>query len=213
MLPPRLRAFPRKYLWQAPRGWLLKLTRDSDARMRAAIAGKRVVVVGNARSLLGSGQGATIDGFDIVIRLNKGWVVDPAAQGQRTDMVGLTPELSEDETEAAFHPRLFLMLIPKMRHFRLFRPENVARTLFYPWRSWLADRNRIGRRPSSGFMIVSWLVRLGVAQEIALHGFDFGQTATYYNPPDYRNPHDFSREGAIIQGWATEGQVRIVPPA
>ncbi|MBI1417303.1 MAG: hypothetical protein GC146_08785 [Limimaricola sp.] len=212
MLPPRLRAWPRKYLWQAPRGWSLKLTRNSDARMRAAIAGKRVVVVGNARALLDTAQGQTIDGFDIVIRLNKGRVVNPTAQGARTDMVGLTPELSEDETVAAFEPQIFLMLIPKMRHFRLFRAENVARTLFYPWRSWMADRNLIGRRPSSGFMIVSWLVRLGVAREIALHGFDFGQTQTYYNPDGYKTPHNFAREGEIIRGWAEAGKITIIPP-
>jgi hypothetical protein len=127
-------------------------------------------------------------------------------------MVGLTPELSEGEVSAHFAPRHMLMLIPKMRHYRIFGRENVQNTLFYPFRWWLADRNLIGRRPSSGFMAISWLVRLGVAREIVLYGFDFGQTPTYYNPVGYKTPHNFAREGQIIMGWQAEGRLRIIRP-
>jgi hypothetical protein len=212
MLPPRLAAWPRKYLYQAPRGWLLKLTSRSNARMRAELAGQSVAVVGNAKSLFAADFGAQIDRHDIIIRLNKGFVQAPAAQGTRTDMVGLTPELSEGEVSAHFAPRHMLMLIPKMRHYRIFGRENVQNTLFYPFRWWLADRNLIGRRPSSGFMAISWLVRLGVAREIVLYGFDFGQTPTYYNPVGYKTPHNFAREGQIIMGWQAEGRLRIIRP-
>ena len=212
MLPPRLAAWPRKYLYQAPRGWLLKLTSRSNARMRAELAGQSVAVVGNAKSLFAADFGAQIDRHDIIIRLNKGFGQAPAAQGTRTDMVGLTPELSEGEVSAHFAPRHMLMLIPKMRHYRIFGRENVQNTLFYPFRWWLADRNLIGRRPSSGFMAISWLVRLGVAREIVLYGFDFGQTPTYYNPVGYKTPHNFAREGQIIMGWQAEGRLRIIRP-
>ena len=212
MLPPRLAAWPRKYLYQAPRGWLLKLTSRSNARMSAQLAGQSVAVVGNAKSLFAAELGAQIDRHDIIIRLNKGFVQVPAAQGTRTDMVGLTPELSEGEVSAHFAPRHMLMLIPKMRHYRIFSRENVQNTLFYPFRWWLADRNLIGRRPSSGFMAISWLVRLGVAREIVLYGFDFGQTPTYYNPVGYKTPHNFAREGQIIMGWQAEGRLRIIRP-
>ena len=212
MLPPRLAAWPRKYLYQAPRGWLLKLTSRSNARMSAQLAGQSVAVVGNAKSLFAAELGAQIDRHDIIIRLNKGFVQAPAVQGTRTDMVGLTPELSEGEVSAHFAPRHMLMLIPKMRHYRIFGRENVKNTLFYPFRWWLADRNLIGRRPSSGFMAISWLVRLGVAREIVLYGFDFGQTPTYYNPVGYKTPHNFAREGQIIMGWQAEGRLRIIRP-
>ena len=212
MLPPRLAAWPRKYLYQAPRGWLLKLTSRSNARMSAQLAGQSVAVVGTAKSLFAAELGAQIDRHDIIIRLNKGFVQAPAAQGTRTDMVGLTPELSEGEVSAHFAPRHMLMLIPKMRHYRIFGRENVQNTLVYPFRWWLADRNLIGRRPSSGFMAISWLVRLGVAREIVLYGFDFGQTPTYYNPVGYKTPHNFAREGQIIMGWQAEGRLRIIRP-
>lgn len=207
----RLRAWPRKYLLQAPRGWFLKLTRANDARMRGLIAGKRVCVVGNARSLLERDFGAEIDGCDVVIRLNKGFVIAPAAQGSRTDMVGLTPELSEAEMLEKFAPQTLLMLIPKMRHFNIW--QSPARTVFYPFRHWLADRNRIGRRPSSGFMAISWLMRLDAAAEVTLYGFDFGATATYYNPEGYKTPHNYAAEAEIVRGWEAEGRLRIVRSA
>ncbi|THH36732.1 hypothetical protein E4Z66_07230 [Aliishimia ponticola] len=202
-------AWPRRYLWLAPRGWAIKLQSGSNARMASLIAGKRVAIVGNARSLFHKEQGSEIDGFDVIIRLNKGFVVDTASQGSRTDMVGLTPELSETEVIQKFDPDYFLMLIPKMRHYLFFGADNVARTLFYPFKWWLADRNLIGRRPSSGFMAISWLIRLEQAEEIALFGFDFGKTATYYNPEGYKTPHDFDREGEIVRGWADEGLLDI----
>ena len=207
---PRVRAFPRKYFLQAPRGWFLKLTRANDARMRALIAGKSVAVVGNAQSLLAGELGDEIDARDIVIRLNKGFPKHLGAQGSRTNMVGLTSELGEAEMLAGFAPDTLLMLIPKMRHFNIWRRDSVARTLFYPFRHWLSDQRKIGRRPSSGFMAISWLMRLDAAQSVMLYGFDFGATATYYNPEGYRTPHDFPKEGEIIQGWATEGRLTIV---
>lgn len=205
----RLRAWPRRYLYLAPRGWFLKLTRRSNARMRGLLAGKRVAIVGNARSLLDKGQGGEIDSYDLVIRLNKGFVRDGTAQGTRTDMVGLTPELSEAEVEAQFAPDHLLMLIPKMRHYLIFSETGVRKTLFYPFLWWLRDRNLIGRRPSSGFMAISWVLKLGTAQEVALFGFDFGKTPTFYNPDGYRTPHDFAREGEIICGWDAAGMLSI----
>lgn len=104
MLPPRLAAWPRKYLYQAPRGWVLKLTSRSNARMRAELAGQSVAVVGNAKSLLAADLGPQIDAHDVIIRLNKGFVQVPAAQGQRTDMVGLTPNYPRP-TSPHFSPR------------------------------------------------------------------------------------------------------------
>ncbi|HBV55905.1 MAG TPA: hypothetical protein DEF12_12855 [Rhodobacteraceae bacterium] len=208
----KLKAWPRKYLWQAPRGWALKLMSQSDARMGAVVAGKSVVIVGNAKSLLATSQGAEIDAADIIIRLNKGFVTSAEAQGTRTNMVGLTPELTEAETENLFAPDFFLMLIPKMRHYRFYKSANVRATLFYRYRDWLADRKMIGRRPSSGFMAISWMVRLGAARSVTLYGFDFGATPTYYNPDGYMTPHDFAREAEIVREWARAGKISIVNP-
>lgn len=209
----KLKSWPRRYLYQAPRGWLLKLTRNSDRKMAELLSGKSIAIVGNAKSILETNYGEQIETHDVIIRLNKGYVTQPDAQGTRTDMVGLTPELSEDETVAHFEPSYFLMLIPKMRHYRLFGKDAVQNTLFYRFRYWLADRNLIGRRPSSGFMAISWIVRLGIAKSITLYGFDFGATPTYYNPEGYRTPHNYDREREIVLEWERLGRIRIVRSA
>lgn len=206
----KLKSWPWRYLYQAPRGWLLKLTRNSDRKMAELLSGKSIAIVGNAKSLLETNYGEQIETHDIIIRLNKGFVTQQSAQGTRTDMVGLTPELSEGETIARFEPSYFLMLIPKMRHYRLFGKDAVRNTLFYKFRYWLADRNLIGRRPSSGFMAISWMVRLGQAKSITLYGFDFGATPTYYNPVGYKTPHNYDREREIVLDWERKGLIRIV---
>ena len=207
----RFRRFVRRYLVQAPRGWILKVTRSNDAMMRAKVTGKTVAIVGNAQSLLTKSYGPQIDGKDLVLRLNKGFVVNENAQGSRTNMVGLTPELTELETVERFSPDIFLMLIPKMRHYHFWQRPTVSKTIFYPFRYWFADRQKIGRRPSSGFMAISWLVRLDAAQNITLYGFDFGATSTYYNPARYKTPHDYPKEAAIVRQWAEDGKLTIMP--
>lgn len=208
----KIEAFPAKFLYRAPRAFVLKITRNSDARFTKLIAGKRVAIVGNAKSLLSTEFGAEIDAHDVVIRLNKGFPKQHESQGHRTDAVGLTPELSEDEVTSGFKPKVFLFLIPRLRHYNLYRKENVARTIFNPFRAWLSDRNLIGRRPSSGFMAISFVLRANAATELNLYGFDFGATATYYNPNGYVTPHDFAKEAEIVRAWENDGRLTIVKP-
>lgn len=206
----RVYAFPRKYFWQAPRALYLKLSRNSDRRLKDYVADRSVAVVGNASSLLEARFGSQIDGEGVVVRLNKGFVRDPDAQGARTDIVSLSPEVTAEEIDSQFAPDLICLLTPKLRHLHLTRADQVRRVVFYPFWAWSKDRALIGRRPSSGFMMISWLLRLDLAGRITLYGFDFGQTGTYYNPTDYQTPHDFPAEGRIIQKWETEGRLKIV---
>ncbi len=63
---------------------------DGAADFNRFVAGRRVVVVGPARTLLGQGRGAEIDGYDVVVRLNQACgAPEPAAPadvGARTDI-------------------------------------------------------------------------------------------------------------------------------
>ncbi|MDQ2090470.1 glycosyltransferase family 29 protein [Marimonas arenosa] len=206
----RVKAWPRKYLYQAPRALFLKLARNSDRRLARYIGERSVAVVGNARSLLDTEFGARIDAEGVVVRLNKGFVRAPAAQGRRTDIVSLSPEVTAEEIDSQFAPDLICLLTPKLRHLHLTRRDQLRRVLFYPFSAWTRDRRLIGRRPSSGFMMISWLLRLGFEGRITLYGFDFGATETYYNPAGYQTPHDFAAEGRLIQKWEAEGRLTIV---
>jgi hypothetical protein len=54
------------------------------------VRGRRVAVVGRAASILGSGHGPQIDGFDLVVRINALLPLDPSLAadiGTRTDVV------------------------------------------------------------------------------------------------------------------------------
>lgn len=208
----KIAAWPRRYLYQAPRGWFYRMALPSDQRLRDMIAGKSVAVVGNAQSLFGAGFGPEIDAHDVIIRMNKGIVNDPASQGTRTDIVTLTPELTEAETRTAFHPKLYVFLIHRLRHFRYSDAQTLDTMVMYALRYWMADQRMIGRRPSSGFMMISYLLRLNCAAQITLYGFDFGNSATFYNPVGYKTPHNFSKEGEIIQRWIAEGRLTLRRP-
>ena len=209
MFLKKLKSWPKRYLYLAPRGWIIKIRSNSDKKMFNLLSGKSIAIVGNSESIFGSNLGAEIESNDIIIRLNKGFVKKPADQGLRTNLIGLTPELSEVEIIDLFKPEKFLMLIPKMRHYKLFNQNSIENTLFYNFRYWLQDRRLIGRRPSSGFMAISWVVKLKIAKEINIYGFDFGATPTYYNPRGYKTPHNYKKEKDIILNWAKTGLINI----
>lgn len=66
---------------------------DLEARRRqygALLKGKRVALVGPSRSVVGSGQGQEIEGYDLVVRINFQWPIPPsliADVGKRMDIL------------------------------------------------------------------------------------------------------------------------------
>ena len=104
-----------------------------------------------------------------------------------------------------------LFLIPRLRHLRIYRPQNVAKLVFYARRYWLQDRNLIGRRPSSGFMAISYLLRLDAAKSITLYGFDFGATGTTTTPRIIR--HRITMRVRLKLYWAGKKKgIKIMRP-
>ena len=63
------------------------------------VDGKSISVVGNAPILFNDWYGMKIDAADIVIRMNRGIVINEKVQGKRTDIhyLGYTPENWEPE--------------------------------------------------------------------------------------------------------------------
>lgn len=209
MFSPRALNFPRKYLLQAPFGIALKLTRRSDHMVRQRVAGKHIAIVGNAQSLLQKQHGAEIDAADIVLRLNKGFVVKPLAQGTRTDILGLSVDYTSAEVDELFNADFIIWLTPKLRHFRLKAWHHLRKTAFYRHWYFFRDRNLLGRRPSSGFMITSYLLRLDCAASITLYGFDFGATDTFYNPEGYVTPHHYDAEERQMRAFEQAARIII----
>ena len=88
-------------------------------KLQALVDGKSVAVVGNASSLFGKNQGAEIDAHDVVIRLNRGFIVDRTQQGSRTDIIGTARPLNTAQIEEVFTSTGLLVVLAKMAHSHL----------------------------------------------------------------------------------------------
>lgn len=156
------------------------------------IKGKDVGVVGNAASLLHSKRyfGRMIDSMDFVIRFNRGFIMDEDRQGHKTDMLCLAIEMPEadiDRFNAKYVVNRCTMKRNKTRactHFNKGETDRMAKYL--------------GAKPSTGFMAIDFCVRAG-AKHVWLFGFDWGDTPTYYNPADYKTPHNYMLERATLE--------------
>lgn len=207
------RPVPIRWLWRAPIHawwfvlrlvmWGRYLTRTAHARPQPYLdwlRGKRVALVGNAQSLMDQNMGAIIDGHDVVIRFNHGYVGKPQAQGRRTDMLVLSCKLPEAQLRAHFQPRHVLWVTPKWWHMQPYSQEILSKLAVFPRREWFAMSRALlrGQRPSTGFVVVMHLVQTKVASELHLFGFDGGLTRTFYNHPSYQTPHALSCEAQLL---------------
>lgn len=147
------------------------------------IKGKRVAIVGNAKSIFDK-TNPDIDDHDVIIRFNRGFVTKPESQGTRTDIIILACELTIDE---------------KMQYKAMYSINRSNNTKCGNYTIQNIDRQRLrnatGRQPSSGFMAIDLCLE---AKSIDLYGFDFGQTQTYYNPDGYITQHDYNKEKELV---------------
>jgi hypothetical protein len=182
------------------------LFRDSLQRRRLdrfldLVEGKSVALVGNAQSLLGRSDGAAIDACEVVIRMNRGFVRNPDAQGTRTDVMMISGGVSLEEISASSDPKLILFMTPKRLTMSadLFGHERIS---CLPFGIWRALRQELGTRPSTGMMGLYLLVRNARPASVSLFGFDWKESKTFYKARDPDNsPHDWERERQFILEW------------
>lgn len=168
------------------------------AKIGQEIKGKRIAIVGNAKSLFDKQNGKEIDRHDFIIRFNKGFITAPESQGTKTDMLILALNLPFAERQS-FNARY---IVNRSKHY-----DNQT--------IWTIDQNermdlcaRIGKQPSSGFMAIDICLFFG-ASEIDLYGFDFEETPTFYNPEGYQTQHDYTTEKEIVKEYEKQGKLRI----
>ena len=155
------------------------------------IKGKRVAIVGNAKSIFG--QKNDIDGFDVVIRFNKGFITNKQAQGSRTDILFLACELNLDE-KSSFKAVYYINRSSATKCGNLTLDDKERFEL----------KAKIGKQPSSGFMAID-ICREAGAKSIDLFGFDFEKTPTFYNPEGYETKHDYKTEESIVRDFEKNG--------
>ena len=176
-------------------------------KLKPLLKNKRIAVVGNAESILGTNKGARIDEHDIVIRFNKGFPSkDPLSMGVKTDILFLACTLTNQEL-AMFNAKY------TVRRSKLC--SNVCDFNVLP-----VDRMQISQKPgkltrpghrsqpSTGFLAINFVLSCDY-KSLDLYGFDFFKSPTYYNPVGYQTLHNGNKEEEKILEYRDCGLLSI----
>ena len=195
---------------------LMPASRDEAAAERsvgfldALCRGRTVALVGNAESLFASGSGAEIDGCDVVVRMNRGFVVDATRQGARTDVVAFAAQVSRRALAKGFGAPRLIWSSPQLHRLSagfLLAPKTLA---FAPRSVWHAARSALGGvDPSTGCVAVHLLLRAEPSR-LTLFGFDWKQTKTFYRDRRTLNSHDWDAERRLLADMAARDKGRVV---
>ena len=167
-----------------------------QGNLLADLEGKRVALIGNARSLAQARHGTTIDAADVVIRINRAPMPAPESHGTRTDWLALAVRL-EDAELARIAPRRILWMSPKRKRLG-YRIAQGAGFYLHPLADYHALRDRLAAPPSTGAMMIDLLLRADLAR-LTLFGFDFFASQSLSGRRTAAQvPHDFGAEAAWV---------------
>ncbi|WP_207100522.1 glycosyltransferase family 29 protein [Paracoccus shandongensis] len=162
----------------------------------ADLGGKRVALIGNARSLAEGRQGAAIDAADLVIRINRAPMPAPESHGTRTDWLALAVRLP-DADRARLQPGRILWMSPKRKRLD-WRTATSPGFYLHPLGDYRALKDRLAAPPTTGAMMIALLLRSRLTG-LTLHGFDFFASASLSGRRTADQvPHDFGAEAAWV---------------
>ncbi len=167
-----------------------------QAALLADLAGKHVALVGNARSLAGTGHGPGIDAADLVIRINRAPMPAPGSHGTRTDWLALATALPAADWLALGRPRV-LWMSPKRK--RLSHALATSPGFYlHPLADYRRLRDTFGAPPTTGAMMIDLLAGSDL-DRLTLYGFDFfaSQSLSGRRTAD-QVPHDFGAEARFV---------------
>jgi len=159
------------------------------------IKGKSVVVVGPAHYLAGSGQGALIDSYDLIVRLNSSFPLPAGLKkhiGSRTDIIY---HVGKNHDKILNSQDIDIMLKDGIGWFVSKHNESNKRTKYLgmvlngrvPWitiskgfRRRIKDK-MAGSPPNIGMIAVTHLLASKI-KELHVTGFDFYRTKDHYYP-------------------------------
>ncbi|MFN6952214.1 MAG: glycosyltransferase family 29 protein [Albidovulum sp.] len=185
--------FARTLRWEAPLAGLSV----PKAELFAELAGKRVALVGNARSLAERDEGADIDRADLVIRINRAPMPSTRTHGSRTDWLALATSVSVADLDR-IRPRRILWMSHKRKRLS-WRVASSPGFYLHPRAEWCALKDVLAAPPTTGLMMIELLAASGLA-ELRLHGFDFfaSLSLTGSRRAD-QVPHDFPAEARFVK--------------
>ncbi len=181
---------------------------DPVAALKSELLERRVAIVGNARALADTAHGASIDGCDLVIRINRAPMPDPRSHGTRTDWLALATTLKE-ERAATLRPQRILWMSHKRKRLALWVALRSGFFL-YPMAEFEALRDKLGAPPTTGLMMIDFVSRSG-AESIELFGFDFFASLSLTGRRKASQvPHDFSAERRWVEQLAArDRRIRV----
>lgn len=164
----------------------------------AAMAGKSIALIGNARALADTDFGAAIDAADLVIRINRAPMPQPRSHGTRTDWLALAARLNPSD-RARIAPARILWMSPKRKRLD-YRSATSPGFYLHPLPDYAALKDQFGAPPTTGAMMIALIAGSGMAR-LDLYGFDFFASQSLSGSRTAAQvPHDFSAEGAWVQG-------------
>nr|WP_154335599.1 glycosyltransferase family 29 protein [Paracoccus sp. S-4012] len=180
------------------------------ADLRAELDGKRVALIGNARALAGTRQGAEIDAHDVVIRINRAPIPSPESHGTRTDWLGLGISLPAED-RARLAPRRSLYMAAKRRHLDWCTASSSGFYL-HPRSAVARLAAALGAKPTTGALLIDLLLASPLAA-LDLHGFDFFASRSLSGRRSAAQvPHDFSAEATWVERLiAADPRLRLHP--
>lgn len=163
----------------------------STADLLASLEGKRVAVVGNARSLANAGYGEQIDRADIVIRFNAAPILSVQSHGLRTDWLATGIDVPANFVRDRGVSLVLWMFKKRRMPAWMFSFDHVH---LFCWSKLVELEREIGSRPTTGYMIID-LLRQSSCQSADLYGFDFfASLSSSGNRARSEVPHDFDAE-------------------
>lgn len=172
---------------------------------RLKLDDKKIAVIGNANSLFEKKLGNVIDSYDIVFRLNKGFQIrDAEHQGKKVTVVATSVPLDLSSQEK----KIKLLWVSPARKSVPLKWLIFFRVRFLPKNNWDKLFHQLNARPSTGIMLVDYLVRRSGAKEICLFGFDGFKTKSFYEDRISEVPHDFASEIGLLESYLKEDRIK-----
>lgn len=184
--------------------WVLRCGKNIK-KLKNLCDGKKIAIVGNAQSLLESKKGKAIDENDIVIRINKGFIVDEKAQGDKTTIYATSISISEDVIKYRFgNVKMVVWLTPKISNMVKYSAKMKDKLCIYSLSDWWRLRRKIRNRPTSGIMLIDYLCRYCKFAELNIYGFDFFASNSLNNEIPLQQlkkgtPHNFDGEKMFVE--------------
>jgi len=224
----KLVTIPKRPVWRRPprdKREINAITYDfgryAESEFLAALAGKRVVIVGPAAYMLGSAKCGWINDFDFVVRVNHAIPIEhPTDYGSRTDIlyhILSRRNLQTSEKKLIGKEEILLWKRSNLK-WLVSRHDVISRRTremgprlngAFPWvcirsKFYTSVRQSVKRSPNTGIVAIAHLLTSEL-KELHIVGFDFYRTGVY---PGYGNFRPGEEAGSINQNWHnTESQV------